>query len=122
MSQAENFESLIVGLCDINGQLRGKRVPASSAKKIMKSGIRMPLSTCSVDIWGNDIVGSPLVLDSGDQDAECLPTSRGIIPIDWLEKPTGFIPISMFEEMIHHFWVIRGMHSGLFRKNTRSLG
>lgn len=98
VSQAKEFESLIVGLCDINGQLRGKRVPATSAQKILESGIRMPLSTCSVDIWGNDIAGSPLVLDSGDQDADCLPTSRGIVPIDWLEKPTGFVPISMFEE------------------------
>lgn len=97
MDIAKEYQSLFVGLCDINGQLRGKRVPATSATKVINSGIRMPLSTCSVDIWGNDIEGSPLVLDSGDQDAECVPTERGIVPIDWLDKPTGFMPISMLE-------------------------
>ncbi|WP_415156495.1 glutamine synthetase family protein [Maritalea sp.] len=97
MSQSNQYVNLIVGVCDINGLLRGKRLAAASLEKVLKEGIRMPTSSCSVDIWGNDIEGSPLVMASGDQDGVCLATSRGAVPLDWSDRPTALIPVTMHD-------------------------
>ncbi len=84
--------------CDLNGVARGKRMPIPSAIKLLDSGTRFPFSALSVDIWGEDIVGSPLVFDSGDRDATLFPTDRGFVPMPWLEAPSALLPIWMFHE------------------------
>jgi glutamine synthetase len=66
-----------VGVFDLNGQMRGKRMPAKKLDTILKDGFRMPLSICGVDIWGGDIESSELVFASGDSDGYCIPTGRG---------------------------------------------
>jgi len=92
------IESLRVALCDLNGCLRGKGIPVSQVKKALKDEMRMPLSVTGVDIWGEDIVGSKLVFESGDADGICEWTGRDILPIDWLAKPTAMIPLWLREE------------------------
>ena len=62
----DQFPTLRVGAADLNGQLRGKRIPASNADKLAKGAVRMPLSALSVDIWGADVEDSPLVFETGD--------------------------------------------------------
>ena len=59
---------LTLSIVDINGVLRGKRLPVDQLDKIIKDGTRMPFSAANVDIWGRDIDGSPLVFESGDED------------------------------------------------------
>ena len=51
-----------VAACDLNGQMRGKRIPGAYALKLDAGAVRMPLSVLNVDIFGADIEGSPLVL------------------------------------------------------------
>src|SRR3546814_18686469 len=46
-----NIEILLVGM---NGDLRGKRIPATMEKKIWDGAVRLPTSTQSLDIWGDD--------------------------------------------------------------------
>lgn len=92
------IESLRVAICDLNGTMRGKGIPVGQAKKALAGEVRMPLSVAGVDIWGEDIVGSELVFESGDADGICEWTGRDIIPIDWLAKPTALIPLWMREE------------------------
>lgn len=60
--------------------------------------MRLPLSTCNVDIWGADIEGSPLVFDSGDADGQCLWTGRSELPMTWLSEPSLLIPLSMNDD------------------------
>lgn len=84
-----------VGVVDLNGVIRGKRLPASMAAKAATGGIRMPLSSIGVDIWGRDSMASGQVLETGDRDGACPPTQRGVVPVDWLEKPTAFLPLWM---------------------------
>lgn len=84
--------------CDVNGVARGKRMPISSAVKMLTGGTRFPFSALNVDIWGEDIEDSPLVFDSGDRDAILFPTERGFVPMPWLEAPSALIPIWMFHE------------------------
>jgi glutamine synthetase len=82
----------------LNGQARGKRVPARFADKIVKDGTRFPFSVLNLDIWGEDIDDSPLVFEQGDQDGILRPTERGFMPMPWLEAPTALLPIWMFRE------------------------
>ncbi len=84
-----------VAACDLNGQMRGKRVPPSYAEKLDKGAVRMPLSALNVDLWGADIEGSPLVFESGDADGVLLPTDRGPVPMPWLATPTALVPMSL---------------------------
>ena len=83
---------------DLNGQARGKRMPARFADKAVKSGTRFPYSVLNLDIWGEDIEDSPLVFESGDADGILHPTERGFLPMPWLEAPTALLPIWMFHD------------------------
>lgn len=85
-----------VAAADLNGQPRGKRVPARFANKIMTEGTKFPFSVLNMDIWGEDVENSPLVFQSGDPDGLLLPTERGFVPMPWLEAPTGLLPLWMF--------------------------
>jgi glutamine synthetase len=85
--------SLRAAVCDLNGALRGKRIPASQARKALSGGLRMPLSVAGVDVWGEDIVGSRLVFENGDADGICEWTGRGPLPIGWTAQPTALIPL-----------------------------
>ena len=87
-----------VAAADLNGQARGKRIPARFADKVVTDGTRFPLSVLNLDIWGEDIEDSPLIFDSGDADGVLRPTDRGFVPMPWLEAPTALLPIWMFRE------------------------
>lgn len=87
-----------VAACDLNGQMRGKRVPRDYAEKLEKGAVRMPLSVLNVDIFGADIDGSPLVFETGDADGILRPTDRGVIPMPWLEGAPSLVPMTMYHE------------------------
>ncbi|MDE3122469.1 MAG: glutamine synthetase [Paracoccaceae bacterium] len=87
-----------VAAADLNGQPRGKRIPARFAERVVSDGTRFPLSVLNLDIWGEDIEDSPLVFDHGDADGVLKPTERGFVPMPWLEAPTALLPIWMFRE------------------------
>ena len=81
-------------VCDLNGVLRGKRIPNSNSEKVLSGGIRMPLSVASVDIWGADIEINDGVFDTGDLDGICKPTGRG--PIHSTNSSTApIIPLTL---------------------------
>src|SRR6056297_2376016 len=87
-----------VAASDLNGQARGKRVPARFADKVLDGGTRFPLSVLNLDIWGEDIDDSPLVFEAGDADGVLWPTGRGFVPMPWLEAPSALLPLWMFRE------------------------
>ena len=81
MINPEKVKSVRIAACDLNGQMRGKRLPRFEKKKFKDGSIRMPLSALNVDIFGADIENSPLVFETGDQDGLLKVTSRGVIPV-----------------------------------------
>lgn len=91
-------KTIRVAAADLNGQARGKRVPARFAEKIVTDGTRFPFSVMNLDIWGEDIEDSPFLFESGDADGVLKPTARGFMPMPWLEAPTALLPIWMFHE------------------------
>jgi hypothetical protein len=75
------IEILLVGM---NGDLRGKQVPPEGEKKIWDGSVRLPSSTQSLDIWGDDnddITG--LSLSVGDPDGVCIPDPRSLTVMPW---------------------------------------
>ncbi|TDK43140.1 glutamine synthetase family protein [Antarcticimicrobium luteum] len=90
--------SIRVAAADLNGQPRGKRIPARFADKVVSDGTRFPLSVMNLDIWGEDIDDSPLVFESGDRDGVLRPTERGFVPMPWLSSPSALLPIWMFRD------------------------
>lgn len=82
-----------IGAVDLNGLLRGKRVPASK----LGTPMRMPFSALNVDIFGYDIDGSPLVFATGDADGVLLPSARQPLPMPWLEEQP---PLQL--SLMHH--------------------
>lgn len=81
-----DITSLRAAVCDLNGILRGKRVPVAQAGKVLAGQMRMPYSIVGLDIWGEDIAGNPLVFEQGDVDGRCEPTGRGFLPMNWLDR------------------------------------
>ncbi|MCP1169667.1 glutamine synthetase family protein [Limimaricola litoreus] len=92
------LENIFGCVCDLNGVLRGKRMPADQLDKVMAGSVRMPLSIVGLDIWGEDIEGGAMVFETGDADGICVPTGRGAMPMSWTRKPTALIPLWMTEE------------------------
>ncbi|WP_297767873.1 glutamine synthetase family protein [uncultured Roseovarius sp.] len=92
------FQTFRVAACDLNGRMRGKRLPASHADKLSSGSVRMPLSSLNLDILGADIENSPLVFETGDIDGLLLPTDRGAVPLPWLDEPQGLVPMVMHHE------------------------
>lgn len=90
--------SLRTACADLNGQMRGKRLPARDAAKLEYSGQRMPLSALSLDIWGRDVDDSPLVFASGDADGQLRCTERGPVLMPWLPSPATLVPMWMYTE------------------------
>ena len=89
--------SLRVAAVDLNGQWRGKRLPAAHRDKALAGAVRMPLSAAGLDVAGADPEGSPLVLPTGDVDGLMVPTGREA-PMPWLARPATLIPASLARE------------------------
>lgn len=92
----DDISTIRIAAADLNGQMRGKRLPAAYADKLYDGAARLPLSTLNVDIWGADIADSPLVFESGDADGKLLPTGRGPLPMPWLDTPSALMPMWLF--------------------------
>jgi glutamine synthetase len=93
-----HIRTIRVAASDLNGVARGKRMPVRFADKVAEEGTRFPMSVLNLDIWGEDIDDSPLVMESGDRDGVLRPTERGFMPMPWLDTPSGLLPIWMYHE------------------------
>ncbi|MDS9470031.1 glutamine synthetase family protein [Paracoccus sp. MBLB3053] len=95
---AHDAAYLLAAHCDLNGVFRGKRLPLSAAEKLASGGIRMPMSSIGVDIWGTDVIGNSLTFDQGDLDGIVEPTGRGPLPLAFGATPAMFTPMWMRKE------------------------
>ncbi|WP_028956771.1 glutamine synthetase family protein [Sulfitobacter sp. 20_GPM-1509m] len=98
LADRPEIQSIFACVCDLNGTLRGKRVPVDQAEKVVEGGMRMPLSVVGLDVWGEDIENSKLVFETGDSDGLCDFTGRDLLPITWLDRPTAMAMLWMRQE------------------------
>lgn len=90
--------SFFAAVCDLNGIFRGKRAPVSKLEAVSGQGIRMPLSSIGVDIWGVGTAGTRLTMERGDLDGICLPTGRPPVSLGWAGGDVPLVPLSMWKE------------------------
>ncbi len=98
LEERDDIQSLRAAVCDLNGVMRGKRIPVEQARKALEGKLRMPFSLIGLDIWGEDIQGDPLVFSTGDADGLCEWTGRGILPVAWTAHPTALLPLWLTHE------------------------
>jgi glutamine synthetase len=89
LAQHPEIDSIFACVCDLNGTMRGKRVPVDQLSKVIDGGLRMPLSIVGMDIWGEDVENSELVFETGDSDGLCDFTGRPLMPVTWTSRPTA---------------------------------
>ncbi len=77
-------QTIVVGLGDLNGLLRGKRLPASNWSNIKENGIAMSMATFAMDMTC-DVWDTPYVnFDNGYPDMYVMQTGE-LYPIPWDE-------------------------------------
>ncbi|HPY39416.1 MAG TPA: glutamine synthetase family protein [Thiolinea sp.] len=74
---------LDIFITDLNGNQRGKRVPVTSASKILKEGFKMPRSVFGLDFWGEDVEGTNCAFEEGYSDGLCQIVSPKLVPVPW---------------------------------------
>lgn len=98
LDEFPNAKSVYTAAVDLNGQARGKRLPASRAAKLTDGSAKMPMSALSLDIFGDDVADSPLVFETGDQDGFLRPADRAPVPMPWLAEAAVLLPMQMYEQ------------------------
>ncbi|WOI56278.1 glutamine synthetase family protein [Palleronia sp. LCG004] len=91
-------DAIFACICDLNGVMRGKRLPVDQIGKIRAGGLRMPLSLLGLDVWGEDVEGSDLVFDTGDADGICEHTGRALSLVNWTARPTALAQLWVRQE------------------------
>ena len=82
-------------LHDLNGNLRGKRLPAAEAAKLWKSGLEMPRCMLFLDPTGDDLNPGDRSTGLGDPDGTAQPIPGLLAPVPWAEEPTAQILLQM---------------------------
>ena len=89
-----DLDRVEVFVTDMNGILRGKWLPGDQLDKII-GGVRLPVSTSALDIWGHDVDGSGLGIVSGDKDGQCVPVFSTLVPVPWAARPTAQVLMTL---------------------------
>ncbi len=90
----EKIEVLYAGFC---GPLRGKWLPADMMEKLAEGGVRLPLSTVALDVWGVDVPATGLAIERGDPDGICLPVPGTLKLVPWARVPTAQVLVTLFD-------------------------
>ena len=83
---------------DANGVLRGKRIGAESAMKLVTEGIRMPFSTYLLDTTGQNCETLPYGGNDGDPDLPVFGVSGTMARVPWATLNTAQIIGTMQED------------------------
>lgn len=92
-ARPEFIETFVV---DINGLARGKRLPGAGLSRLCAKGLCLPASTPLLDIWGEEVEATGLVLETGDADQTCLPVAGSLRPLPWSDRPGAQLLLQMF--------------------------
>jgi len=91
-----DLETIEAVMTDLNGQVRGKRMPAAKLVELASgtTGMTIDLATC--DIWGRDV---PAVIEgTREGDGVCVPVMSSLRRLAWLDRPTAGIIVHMHDE------------------------
>ena len=94
----EGTARIEVLISDMNGRLRGKQIPMEAEKKVWSGAVRLPTSTQSLDIWGDDnddLTGLSLTI--GDPDGTCVADPRTLTDMPWAPSGSKQVLATMHE-------------------------
>jgi glutamine synthetase len=87
-------------LHDLNGNLRGKRLPVGEAGKIWKAGLEMPRCMLFLDPTGDDLDPGGRSSAFGDPDGTAWPIPGLLSSVPWAEEPTAQILLQMTDPAV----------------------
>ncbi len=93
---ANNNNDFDLFITDLNGNLRGKRLPSSARDKVLKEGIKLPRSVLGFDFWGGDVLDNGLVFETGDSDGVCRPVTDDAVSVPWIDSARSQMLAMMF--------------------------
>src|SRR5699024_3590262 len=81
-----DISSIDLLISDLNGIVRGKRIPRDNLLKAWRDGINLPASLFALDTLGNTVEETGLGLVSGDGDRVCRAIPGTLMPTPWLRN------------------------------------
>ncbi|MDT8344455.1 MAG: glutamine synthetase family protein [Thermohalobaculum sp.] len=87
-----------VYVTDLNGIPRGKLVPIDMLEKLADGGMKLPISTLGLDIFGADVPKNAIALEVGDPDGILRPLPETLAPMLWAKRPTAQMQCMMLNE------------------------
>ncbi|RVU29607.1 glutamine synthetase family protein [Neptunomonas marina] len=93
---SDNNNEFDLFITDLNGNLRGKRMPSNTLDKVMEEGVKLPRSVVGFDFWGDDVLENGLVFETGDSDGVCMPVHPEPVPVSWAETARDQILATMY--------------------------
>jgi len=84
-------------ILDLNGLARGKRMPAAHLDKLAAGGVRMPVSTLGLDIFGADVPENAIAIERGDPDGILVPVPGSLAPMLWSSRAVAQVACTMTE-------------------------
>lgn len=93
-----DITSIDLLISDLNGVMRGKRIPSGNLEKVFEKGIYLPASVFALDINGNTVEETGLGLSSGDGDRVCRAIPGTLKSVPWMNnKHYGQLLMTMEE-------------------------
>lgn len=74
-----------VFMVDLNGAQRGKLVPVETLEKLASGGMKMPVSTMALDVFGVDVEEAAIAIERGDPDGVLVPVEGSLAALPWAE-------------------------------------
>jgi glutamine synthetase len=84
LARHPHIDSIDLLISDLNGVMRGKRIPRGKLAQVCQSGVNLPASVFALDINGHTIEATGLGLAIGDSDRVCRPLAGSLMPSPWL--------------------------------------
>ena len=94
LNENPELEKIEFVYVDFNGIPRGKYASPKTLIKAFDGGLRMPISSYVLDVWGDNPKGTGLVM-SGDGDAICRPVASSLAITPWNSRNTAQCLVSM---------------------------
>lgn len=92
-----DLERLDILFVDMNGVLRGKRVPPEEFAKALGAGVNMPGATALLDMKGRTFDQLTEGSRDGDPDMICRPLLHTLALQPWAGRPSAQVFVTMFE-------------------------
>ena len=97
LKKNKNIKSFDIVMHDCNAVGRGKIIRRHELLKLYESGRKFPLSTLGMDITGEDVPDTGLILEQGDGDIKAWPIPSSLKELHNSKPPRGELLMTMFD-------------------------